>query len=89
MDLQRNSREYAHIIFSVTPDNGATIEASMDLITWAPVTLNQGTGLVLLYGPGFSDQSQGLAVTATGKLWIRVTEAPEVIIRSAGIVSLY
>lgn len=88
MDLQNNSQEYAHVVFSVAPSGGATVDASVDLITWQTVNFVNGEGLVLLRGPN-STATQGILVAETGNLWIRVTNAPEVIIRSAGIVSLY
>lgn len=89
MDLQKNSLEYAHLVFSVAPPQGSAVDASVDLVTWSTVTFdNDGTGKVLLRGPQ-STASTGILVPKSSQLWIRVTESPEVIIRSAGIVNLY
>jgi hypothetical protein len=89
MDLQSNSQEYAHIVFSIAPSLAATVDASVDLATWQTVTFgSNGEGQVLLRGPRCTG-TQGLLVTKTAPLWIRVVDDPEIVIRSAGIVSLY
>lgn len=88
MDLQKNSQEYAYIDFSIAPPGGAAVDASMDQVTWTSVTFQNGEGVVLLTGPNCAT-SGGIPVLQTGPLWIRVTNAPEVIIRSAGIVNVY
>lgn len=89
MDLQRNSQEIAHITFSVPVGVGTTIEASIDLHTWTPVTTDtNGLGLVLLRGPD-SGETEGLLVPGRCELWIRITDSPEVIVRSAGWIVLY
>lgn len=89
MDLQRNSLEYCHLVFSIGLPVGAITEASFDLKNWVPVLFDpDGTGKVLLRGPDYSG-STGLLVAKSNKLWIRVTAAPEVIVRSAGLVTLY
>lgn len=86
MDLQNNSQEYAHVVFSIAPSG--TVDASVDLVTWQTVNFVNGEGLVLLSGPN-STARQGLLVLESGNLWIRVTNLPEVVIRSAGVVNLY
>lgn len=89
MDLQKNSLEYAHIVFSVAPPQDAVVEASVDLLNWTPLSFDtDGTGKVLLRGP-LSAASVGLLVKGTSQLYIRVTEDPEIIVRSAGMVSIY
>lgn len=89
MDLQKNSLEYAHIVFSLPPATDAVTEASIDLTSWSPVVFDaSGVGKVLLRGPSCSSAS-GILVSSSSQLWIRVTEDPEVIVRSAGIVNIY
>lgn len=88
MDLQSNSQEYAYIDFSIAPPQGATVDASVDLINWRTVTFTNGEGIVLLRGPNCV-QTTGLLVSADGPLYVRVTNLPEVVIRSAGVVNLY
>ena len=88
MDLQNNSQEYAYIDFSVAPAEGATVDASVDLVNWTTVTFQNDEGLVLLTGPNCS-ASEGILVQNSGPLWIRVTNSPEIVIRSAGNVNLY
>lgn len=89
MDLQKNSLEYAHLVFSIGLPVGAITEASFDLKNWVTVTFDpDGTGKVLLRGPDYSG-STGLLVQKSGQLWIRVTASPEIIVRSAGLVQLY
>lgn len=90
MDLQRNSQEYAHITFSAPPASEDLVEASVDLLTWSPVTIGlDGVGLVLLRGPASTATDGVLVGNDREELWIRITSTPEIIVRSAGWIVLY
>lgn len=89
MELQSHAQEYAYIDFSVAPDNTATIEASVDLNTWRALSFDSPqAGKVLLRGPKYPGAPTGLLVSKTAKLWVRISQDPEAIIRSAGEVTL-
>ncbi len=89
MQLPRDGQEYATLTFTVLP-TGVTVEASVDnRKTWT-ATISGASDLqrkILLRGPA-STQTAGILVPESATLWIRVPDNPEVVVRSAGVVTL-
>lgn len=87
MQLPRDGLEYARITFDDVPF-GATVEASIDRETWTVIPVTNNLGLYLLRGPD-SDAVDGALVSTNSKLWIRLTDTPEVVVRAVATISLY
>lgn len=87
MQLPRDGLEYARITFDDVPF-GATVEASIDRASWTVVPVTNSVGLYLLRGPD-SVSTDGTLVATNSKLWIRVSDSPEVVVRAVATISLY
>lgn len=87
MHLPNAGEEYARILFSDLPD-GAAVEVSVDdQETWhlaEPGTVPNEVR-ILLRGPA-APSTDGLLVALQSRLWVRVTDSPELVIRDAGII---
>lgn len=90
MQLPRDGRVYARITFDQLPDGTTQVEASVDRDTWTAVPIGtDGVARYLIYGPDFTDTSQGTLVPDDCSVWVRLPDTPEVVIVRAGPVSLY
>jgi hypothetical protein len=89
MELQSHAQEYAYIDFSITPNPGSVIDATVDFVNWGVLTFDTPqTGKVLLRGPRYTADTQGLLVQKNSTLYARINQAPEAVIRPAGQVVL-
>lgn len=95
MELDRRAREYANWDLSEAP-TGA-LEVTFDGITWHPLTREADTVRALIAGPDAQDNPVGTVVLdgpITGSKWrrhiatIRATDAPQILIRDAGVIDI-
>ena len=100
MELTRISRKYGHIPITATLHDGnpATITgvdvallpsgATPDGDTaWTATDYTNGEAVVLLAGPD-ADPAGALVATATGDLWARITDSPEVDAANVGRIRI-
>lgn len=90
MELPRDGQEYAHIDFTDLPFN-VPVEVSIDeRETWAATTAGDTVNQrkILLRGPD-SVTTEGVLIAHDTRLWVRVVDTPETVVRAAGLISLY
>lgn len=83
--LPRTGREYFHWTFTGLP-TGAQVEASIDGV-WHPLEMDGSDGRLLLAGPD-AEQGDAVKVPTNQVIPLRVTDNPEIIVRSGGSVTL-
>lgn len=91
MDIDRTGREWARWpIVAAPPDR--QLEVSFDGgATWTPMERVDATTVrVLVAGPAADDNPDGTAVLVLGRnvATVRVTAAPEILVREAGIITV-
>lgn len=89
MELPRDGQEYARISFTDLPFN-VTVEVSVDeRATWTPATggTDANERKILLTGPDVNPPD-GLVVEHGTRLWVRVIDSPETVVRMAGQIFL-
>jgi hypothetical protein len=89
MELPRDGQEFAKITFTALTFN-VPVEASIDeRVTWLPTSA--GTSplerRILLRGPTYSG-TEGTLVPEDTRLWVRVADTPESLVRLAGRIYL-
>lgn len=91
MDLPRSAQDYAYVTLASQPGAGEVVEASVDSgVTWTPVTVVNAEASILLRGPDYRDDEDGLLVPANATaLWLRAKSGPQSIARVATMVFLY
>ena len=85
-NLPRGGREYFRWEFTGLPTDHGTVEALIGG-SWHPLTMDGSTGGLLLAGPD-ADPSGAVVVTDDVRVQIRVTDNPEIIVRSGGRITL-
>ena len=83
--LPRDGREFFHWSFTGLP-SGATVEVRIGG-QWYPLEMDGGEGRLLLAGPD-ADLGDGVRVVADEALVMRVTDSPEIVVRSGGSVQI-
>ena len=83
--LPRDGREYFHWTFTGLPE-GAVVEAQIGG-EWRTLTMDGQSGHLLLAGPD-ADPAGAVQVFVDEVVMMRVTDNPEIIVRSGGTIQL-
>lgn len=83
--LPRGGREFFHWTFTGLPD-GAVVEVSIGG-QWHQLEMDGSEGRLLLAGPD-ADLGDAVRVLADEALVMRVTDSPEIVVRSGGSVQI-
>lgn len=88
IELPRDGAEYVHVTLEAYPSDVA-VEVSLDnRVTWTVVNDRDDDGkpIILVRGPKAPAGTN--LIERTTRLWVRVNDSPEVVVRPGGFITL-